>query len=215
LKLKVLFLLFLCLAFSPFPWLQSEERIFMAKIMYTLTKWSLSDYHKIIEAGILSDRRVELILGDIVEMSPEGPMHRYINHTTVKYLRTVLKNRAEVIEAHPITLGDSEPEPDIAIVRSPDGLYLTRHPYPEDIYWLIEIADTTLTKDLGIKKKAYAQAGISEYWVIDLSSSTLKVFLNPIEEDYQTKYEYHDGMIYPQAFSDIEIMVKRLLNVEN
>ena len=183
--------------------------------MYTLTKWSLSDYHKMIEAGILSDRRVELICGDIIEMSPEGPLHRFINHTTVKYLRTLLKDQAEVIEAHPITLSDSEPEPDIVIARFPDRLYLTRHPYPEDIYWLIEIADTTLTKDLGIKKKAYAQADIAEYWVIDLFSVTLKVFLNPIKEDYQTQYEYRDGIISPQAFPNIEIIVKRLLNWQN
>ena len=181
--------------------------------MYTLTKWSLSDYHKMIEAGILSDRRVEFILGDIVEMSPEGPIHRHINHSTVKYLRKLLKDQAEVIEAHPITLSDSEPEPDIAIVRFPDDLYLNHHPYPEDIYWLIEISDTTLAKDLGIKKKAYAQAAIREYWVIDLSSTTLKVFLNPTEEDYQTEYEYQDGIVSPQAFPKIEIMVKRLCNV--
>jgi Uma2 family endonuclease len=179
--------------------------------MYTLTKWSLSDYHKMIEAGILSDHRVELICGDIIEMSPEGPLHRFINHKTVKYLRSLLKDQAEVIEAHPITLSNSEPEPDITITRSPDRLYLTRHPYPEDIYWLIEIADTTLAKDLGIKKKAYAQAGIVEYWVIDLSSFTLKVYLNPVEEDYQIQQEYHDGIVSPQAFPNIEIIVKQLL----
>ncbi len=181
--------------------------------MYTLTKWSLSDYHKMIEAGILSDRRVEFILGNIVEMSPEKPLHCSVNHKGVTYLRSLLKQNAVVREAHPITLSDSEPEPDIAIVRSSDDLYLTHHPYPEDIYWLIEISDTTLAKDLGIKKKAYAQAGIGEYWVIDLSSETLKVFLNPIEEDYQTEYEYQDGIVSPQAFPKIEIMVKRLCNV--
>ena len=184
----------------------------LPKIMYTLTKWSLSDYHKMIEAGILSDRRVELILGDIIQMSPEGPLHCYINHRAVTYLRSLLKQSAVVREAHPITLSDSEPEPDIAIVRSPDRLYLNHHPNAEDIYWLIEIADTTLNKDLGIKKKVYAQAGIAEYWVIDLSSLTLKVFLNPTEEDYQTRYNYQDGIVSPQAFPEIEIMVKRLLN---
>jgi Uma2 family endonuclease len=168
-----------------------------------------------IEAGILNNHRVELILGDIIEMSPEGPLHRYINHTAVKYLRTVLQNQAEVIEAHPITLNNSEPEPDIAIVRTPDSLYLERHPYPEDIYWLIEIADTTLEKDLGIKKKIYSQAGISEYWVIDLSSKTLKVFLQPTPEDYQIQYEYQDGIVYSQAFPDVEIMVERLLKVSS
>ena len=200
-----------CRGLSCLQYNLNQQNLF-TKIMYTLTKWSLSDYHKMIEAGILSDRRVELISGNIIEMSPEGPLHCSINHRAVTYLRSLLKQNAVVREAHPITLNDSEPEPDIAIVRFPDRLYLNRHPYSEDIYWLIEIADTTLNQDLGIKKKAYAQAGIAEYWVIDLSSVTLTVFLNPTEEDYQTKYEYHDGIVSPQAFPEIEIMVKRLLS---
>jgi Uma2 family endonuclease len=180
--------------------------------MFTLTKWSLSDYHQMIKAGILSDRRVEFILGDIIEMSPQGPLHCSINHRAVSYIRSLLKQNAVVREAHPITLNQSEPEPDIAIVRSPDDLYLNRHPYAEDIYWLIEIADTTLKKDLGIKKQIYAQAGIAEYWVIDLSSSTLKVFLNPIKEDYQNQYDYNDGIISPQAFPNLKIKVNKLFN---
>ncbi len=179
--------------------------------MVTLIKWSLFDYHQMIKAGILSDRRVELILGDIIEMSPEGPIHRFVNHTTVKYLRELLKNQAEVYEAHPITLSESEPEPDLAIVRSPETLYFKRHPYPEDIYWLIEIADTTLTKDLGVKKKAYALACIPEYWVIDVESQTLLVFRNPLDSDYTEKYEYQGGIISPQAFPQIKIEVQRLL----
>lgn len=121
--------------------------------MLTPTKWTLDDYHKMIDAGILCDRIVEFIKGDIVEMSPEKPLHRYTNHNTVKYLRSLLQEKAEVMEAHPITLTDSEPEPDVVITRTPDELYFTRHPYPEDIYWLIEIADSTLAKDLGIKNR--------------------------------------------------------------
>jgi Uma2 family endonuclease len=71
---------------------------------------------------------------------------------SVEYLRTLLGDRAKVREAHPITLpNDSEPEPDIAIVRMPNSQYLTHHPYPEDIYWLIKYANTTLRKDLNEK----------------------------------------------------------------
>ena len=179
--------------------------------MYTLTKWSLEDYHQMIRAGILDERRVELITGEIINMSPEGPIHHFINHTTVKYLRLLLKNQAEVMEAHPVTFGNSEPEPDIAIVRSPDTLYITHHPYAEDIYWLIEIADTSLDKDLGIKKRVYAQAGIPEYWVIDVSTHKLKVFQNPINDNYQQKKEYQDGWISALAFPQIKISVSKLL----
>ncbi len=70
-----------------------------------------------------------------------------------KYLRSILGDRAEISEAHPITLlNDSEPEPDIAILKTPDTLYQHRHPRPADVFWLIEIANITLAKDLGIKK---------------------------------------------------------------
>ena len=142
--------------------------------MYTIAKWTVKDYHKMIESGILSDRNVELILGGIVEMSPEGPLHHFINLRVADYLRSLLGQQAVVSEAHPITLADSEPEPDIAIVRSPNTLYINHHPYPEDIYWLIEISDSTLTKDLGIKKKAYARASIAEYLVINIQEKNSK-----------------------------------------
>jgi Uma2 family endonuclease len=182
--------------------------------MHTLAKWTVEDYHKIVAAGILSERHVELIAGEIIEMSPEGSIHRFVNYRGVIYLRSLLREQAIVIEAHPITLADSEPEPDIAIVRSPDTLYLNRHPYPEDIYWLIEISDRTLKKDLEIKKLLYAKAGIKEYWVIDLQSRTLHVFQNPTEQDYQIKKVYQEGMVSPLAFPMLEICVKQLLGKE-
>jgi Uma2 family endonuclease len=179
--------------------------------MYTLTQWTVDDYHRMIEAGILNGRSVELLSGDIIEMSPESPTHRFVNNRGVKYLRSVLGKQAEVLEAHPITLADSEPEPDIAIVRYPDSLYLHRHPYPADVYWLIEIADSTLKKDLGLKKNLYARANIPEYWVIDLKGKNLTVFQNPLAENYQLTQTYQEGLIYPLAFPAIAIDVKNLL----
>ncbi|HAC65635.1 MAG TPA: hypothetical protein DCF68_19415 [Cyanothece sp. UBA12306] len=183
--------------------------------MYTIAKWTVEDYHKMIEADILSDRKVELILGEILEMSPESPWHHFINLTVADYLRSLLGQQIVVSEAHPITLSDSEPEPDIAIVRSPNTLYINRHPYPEDIYWLIEISDSTLTKDLGIKKQTYALAKIPEYWVINLQQKVLKVFQNPQEDYYQIETEYTEGFICPLAFPSIKISLKKLLGYES
>ncbi|GBF80897.1 hypothetical protein AsFPU1_2306 [Aphanothece sacrum FPU1] len=164
-----------------------------------------------IEAGILNDRRVELIFGEIIQMSPEGPFHHFVNMSVAQYLRLLLGEQAQVSEAHPITLSDSEPEPDIAVVRSPDTLYINRHPYAQDIYWLIEISHSTLSKDLGIKKKAYAQANILEYWIIDIKSQSLKVFQNPQDDNYQIEVNYKDGFISPLAFPTIQINVNKLL----
>jgi Uma2 family endonuclease len=178
--------------------------------MVTLAKWSVEDYHRMIEAGILCARRVELIAGEIVEMSPEGPLHTSINIRAVNYLRSLLAELAEVREAHPITLTDSEPEPDIAVVRLPQQQYFQHHPYPEDIFWLIEVSDTTLADDLSRKKRIYAQAGIQEYWVLDVNAQKLMVFREPEGNNYRSEFEYSQGTITPLAFPDVQISVERL-----
>ena len=87
-------------------------------------KWSLQDYHRMIDTGLLDDRKVELLRGEIIEMSPEGVPHSFYCRETGEYLRQLLGDRARISEAHPITLPDnSEPEPDIAIVKMPAALY--------------------------------------------------------------------------------------------
>jgi Uma2 family endonuclease len=175
-------------------------------------KWSLADYHQMIESGLLDDRSLELINGEIIEMSPEGVAHSFYCRGTAKYLRSLLGERAEISEAHPITLpnNDSEPEPDIAVLRMPDTLYQTRHPFPEDIFWLIEIANTTLVKDLGVKRDLYAQSGISEYWVMNLQTSELVVFRELIANEYRSEICLSDGNISPLVFPDVSIDITQL-----
>lgn len=176
-------------------------------------KWSLEEYHRMIEASLLEDRHVELINGEIIEMTPEDPGHSYYCRESVKYLRTTLAELAEVSEAHPIALPDSsEPEPDVAIIRLPPSQYRDRHPQPADIYWLIEIANTTLTKDLEIKKDLYAAAGIPEYWVMDLQNMVLVVFLDLQNGNYQTKQSLTSGLISPQAFPHVQLDIQQLLS---
>ncbi len=112
--------------------------------MKTLAKWSVHDYHQMIQAGILRDRRVELLAGEIVEMSPESPIHYSTAKRGAKYLEELLIDKADVRFNGPITLSNSEPEPDIAIVRLPESAYNHRHPQPEDIFWIVEVAKTSL-----------------------------------------------------------------------
>ena len=179
--------------------------------MKTSIKWSVADYHLMIQSGVLNNRHVELIAGEIIEMSPESPLHRYTNDSMAEYLREKLKGKAKVFESHPVTLNDSEPEPDIAIVSLPSDRYLNHHPYAQDIYWLVEISKTTLDYDLNQKKQIYAQAGINEYWVVDLKSSELVVFREATGKDYKTKTTLSQGLITPLAFPDLEIEVRKLL----
>ena len=179
--------------------------------MTTLAKWSVEDYHLMIDSGVLNNRSVELLEGEIIEMSPEGPLHSATNDNAAEYLRELLRGKARIREAHPITLRSSEPEPDIAVVRLKDSNYSDHHPYPEDIYWLIEISNTTLDEDLGRKKKIYAQAGINEYWVIDLKATAIIIFQEPSGNHYQTKFTVNEGRITPIAFSELQIEVATLL----
>lgn len=114
----------------------------------TLAKWSIEDYHRILNAGVFDNQSVELLKGEIVNISPEGESHAYFSSTAAEYLMQLLSDRALIRSAKPITLpNDSEPEPDIAIVERLGREYLEHHPYPQNIYWLIEYSDSTLEKD--------------------------------------------------------------------
>ncbi|MBE9017939.1 hypothetical protein C7Y66_16965 [Chroococcidiopsis sp. CCALA 051] len=180
--------------------------------MKTLAKWSVEDYHRMIEAGILRDRHVELLAGEIVEMSPETPIHYSTAKRGAKYLEELLLGKADVRFNGPITLADSEPEPDIAIVRLPESSYNDRHPAPEDIFWIIEVAKTSLKKDLDIKAAIYATAEIQEYWVLSLATRQIIVFRKPQNGKYLEANTIDKGIITPLAFSDVSVSVDRLLS---
>ncbi|MEO0014680.1 MAG: hypothetical protein RLZZ535_3069 [Cyanobacteriota bacterium] len=179
--------------------------------MVSVFKWSIADWHELIESGVLAERRVELLEGEIIEMSPEGAMHSSTNYSVAEYFRDLLRDRAIIREAHPITLDNSEPEPDIAIVNSPYTNYFTRHPYPQDIYWLVEISNRTLKSDLERKSITYARNGIPEYWVIDLVNKQLVVHTQPVNNFYSQIQILTAGTITPQAFPDLAIALDRLL----
>ena len=177
----------------------------------TTYKWSVEEWHQLVDSGVLAGKLVELLEGEIINMSPEGIPHSYTNDSVVKYLRRVLANLADVKESHPITLDNSEPEPDIAIVRLPETIYRSHHPYPEDIYWLVEISYKTLKIDLEPKATIYARNAIAEYWVIDLVNQKLIVHTQPSNNSYTQIQELTTGIVTPQAFPDIAIALDQLL----
>jgi Uma2 family endonuclease len=179
--------------------------------MRTQAKWSVDEYHRMIEAGILHNRRVELLAGEIVEMSPETPIHYSTAKRGAKYLEELLVGRADVRFNGPITLSDSEPEPDIAIVKLPESAYDNRHPQPKDIFWVVEVAKTSQKKDLDIKTSIYASAGIQEYWVLNLSNKEITIFREPKNGKYTSEQIIRQGKLVSLAFPDIQISVERLL----
>jgi Uma2 family endonuclease len=179
----------------------------------TTAKWTLDDYHRMIEAGILDGRCVELLNGEIIDMSPEGEPHASASVEAGEYLMRLLGDRAQVRPAKPITLPavSSEPEPDLAIVARLGREYRQHHPYPENIFWVIEYANTSLSRDLDEKKLLYAKAGIQEYWVVNLKDMTVAVFRHPVDGTCLFEQMFSRGTITPLAFPDIMVSVNHLL----
>jgi len=141
---------------------------------------SIEQYHAIIKAGILTDDdSVELLEGWLVFKMPKNPPHR----ATTRLFRTALENILPagwyVDSQEPITLSNSEPEPDIVVVRGDTRQYLDRHPGAEDIALIIEESDTTLQRDRTVKKRIYARAGISIYGIVNLVEEQVEVYSQP------------------------------------
>ncbi|HEY9626504.1 MAG TPA: Uma2 family endonuclease [Coleofasciculaceae cyanobacterium] len=180
----------------------------------TTAKWSVEDYHRMIETGLLDDRSVELLNGEIIEMTPEREPHAFYSRTSAKYLEQLLGEQVEVLQGKPITIpsNNSEPQPDIAVVQPLGREYLQHHPYPENIFWLIEFSHSSLKKDLEPKAKAYASAGIAEYWVVNLKAMELIVMRDPMEGEYRSQVTWQEDTINPLAFVDVSVSVSRMLS---
>ena len=150
---------------------------------------TVEEYHKMAEAGILGENdKVELLNGQLIKMSPIGSKHAALVEKTRDLLREVLGNKAMVRARNPVILGDlSEPEPDIAIVGYKENYYADRHPKQEEIFLVIEVADSSLEKDRQAKLPIYAAAGIPEYWIVNLENRSLEVHRSPAAHTYQSK----------------------------
>lgn len=151
-----------------------------------LWRMSVERYHEAIRAGVLTgDDRVELLEGVLVEKMSKYPRHSFVCDALsdcILLLRlTGWYRRSE----QPLTLADSEPEPDLALVRGSRADYLTRHPGPGETGLVVEVADSTLSRDRGKKRRIYARAGIPCYWLVNLNARTLEVYTSPAGDDYE------------------------------
>ena len=134
------------------------------EITFNLRLWTVEDYRRMTEAGILDDsEHVELVEGKIIRMSAKGTAHRSAVGRTYKLLEKRLGNQAWISIQDPIQLNErSEPEPDVAIVQIDPLDYADHHPTPSEVYLIIEVADSSLKFDCETKGKVYAQAGITD-----------------------------------------------------
>lgn len=148
---------------------------------------SVADYHRMGEAGIFeAGVRVELIDGEIIDMAPIGSSHAGMVTRLGQMLFATAGQNAIVYIQNPIVLDEnSEPEPDLALLKPRDDFYAASHPKPEDVLLLVEVSDTTLRYDREVKVPLYASAGIPEVWLIDIGSKQLEVFRKPAQHGFQ------------------------------
>jgi Uma2 family endonuclease len=179
-----------------------------------LKSWTVQDYHRMSELGILDpNERTELIAGQITLMVAKGTPHVITLQLLASELLGQLGATALIRTQDPIHLDDSsEPEPDLVIVRGEILDYVDRHPQPNDIYLLVEVADSTLNYDCQVKDKTYAKAGIPEYWVIDLKNRQFHIFRDPQPTGYASHLILAESQtVSPLAFPVMMISIGSIL----
>jgi Uma2 family endonuclease len=151
-------------------------------------RWfSVDEYYRMADAGILTeDDRVELIEGEIIEMSPIGSRHA----GCVKRLNTLLGQQsgqsAIVSVQDPISIDDfSEPEPDVALLKPREDFYSESHPTASDVLLVVEVADTSVEYDRSVKLPLYARAGIGEMWLVNLPQEIIEIYRQPLDDTYR------------------------------
>jgi hypothetical protein len=133
-----------------------------------------------IRTGVLGENdRVELLEGWIVDKMPQHPSHAGTCTVLERELEALIPPGWIVRGQYPVSLADSEPEPDLAVVRGPEERYFSEHPGPSDIALVVEVADSSLERDRTMKLRVYAQAKIKTYWIVNLHEFTVEVHTQP------------------------------------
>jgi len=166
------------------------------------------------ETGVLRpEARVELLDGEIVDMSPIGPFHGGVVGRLTRLFTILSKDRWLVWPQNPLRLGDhSEPEPDVMLLKpSPDD-YTSRHPRPEEVFLLVEVSEASFATDVEKKLPAYGRAGVAEVWIVNLNEVTLEIHREPHFNGYGSRTVLGAGdQARPATFPDAAVDVAELL----
>jgi len=180
-------------------------------------RFSREQYYQMAQMGLFEDKRVELIEGEIVEMTPVGPEHFATGDQIQDVFRRAFGKGYWVRFQGPLTLGESEPEPDVTVIKGNRADYRTKH--PETAVLVVEVADTSLEYDRTYKMSLYARAGIPEYWIVNLRDRQVEVYREPAPmEGTLFGYGYKvrevrtsEDTIHPLAKPEVAIRVSELL----
>ena len=188
-------------------WVHHHNRIHRHRL-------SVNDYHRMGQAEIFArDARVELINGEIIDMTPIGSEHAGLVKHLNRLFSAAVGERAIVSVQDPITLGqDSEPEPDLALLVPRDDFYVNAHPRAEDVLLIVEVADSSLQLDREIKMPLYARHGIPEVWLINVKDRSITVFQDASQGGYRQYFSPTElSSIEPLKLAGISIDMSMLL----
>ncbi|MGH3089559.1 MAG: Uma2 family endonuclease [Rubrobacteraceae bacterium] len=176
--------------------------------------FTVEEYHRMVEAGVLDEgNKVELIEGEIYPMAAMGSRHA----ACVRRINALLGDRMEpgmvVSPQCPVQLDDnSEPEPDIALLKPRNDFYADAHPRPKDVLISIEVSDTSLERDAQIKLPAYARSGIPEVWIVNLINDFIEVHSRPATGEYRSTLRVRSGETFrSESLPGTDIAAKDIL----
>ncbi|HVS34383.1 MAG TPA: Uma2 family endonuclease [Gemmataceae bacterium] len=149
-----------------------------------MRRFTVNEYHRMIHAGILTeDDPVELLEGWIVAKMPRNPAHDTAVALVQAALSAILPPQWICRGQSAVTTSDSEPEPDVAVVRGPIRRYATTHPGPADTGMVVEVADSSLARDRTLKARLYARAAVAVYWIVNIPDRQIEVYMDPTGSD--------------------------------
>jgi len=176
--------------------------------------FTVAEYERMGQFGIFSeDARVELVCGEIIDMSPIGERHAACVDFLTQFITLRLRHGAIVRVQNPVRLDDySEPQPDITVLKRRDDFYRHAHPRPEDVLLVIEVSDTTLEYDRKVKVPLYAAAGIPEAWVVNIAEESIEVYGDPEGGEYRSVRSYARGRrLQSHTLASLRVSVSKVL----
>ena len=177
-------------------------------------RFTVADYERMGQFGIFSeDERVELVCGEVIEMSPIGGRHAACVGFLTQLITLRLRRKVIVWAQNPIVLDNySEPQPDLAVLKPRDDYYRTSKPTPNDVLLVIEVADSALELDRKVKMPLYAGAGIPEAWLINLHEERIEVYSDPAGGEHQTVRPHTRGKrLQSHTLAALRVSVSKVL----
>jgi Uma2 family endonuclease len=177
-------------------------------------QFTVDEFYQMYESGIFTeDDRVELIEGEIIQMTPIGSWHAaYVDRLNRLFVKLFSDYAIVRIQGH-VRLGiKSEPLPDVVLMKLREDFYASAHPQPADVLLIVEVSDTTIRYDRGVKLPLYARSGILEVWIIDMQEDRIEVYRKPSSSGYKSKSVYkRNQLISPEFHPEVSFLTDEIL----